>query len=87
VAEFMTTVPSGGARERRRIYLTPIRANRQPALAVYRLDPDERTYHATGIWVLTIDGDAIAEITAFFDATLLPAFGLPTELERDPAAI
>jgi hypothetical protein len=52
-----------------------------------RLDPNERTYHATGIWVLTIDGDAIAEITAFFDSTLLAAFVLPNELERDSAAI
>jgi hypothetical protein len=31
--------------------------------------------------VLTLDGDAIAEITGFNDPTLFPLFGLPLELE------
>jgi len=57
------------------------RANRQPALAVYRLDPRDSVYRAWGIWVLAIDGDAIAEITAFVDPTLVPRFGLPSELD------
>jgi RNA polymerase sigma-70 factor (ECF subfamily) len=58
----------------------PTRANCQPALAVYRLDLDGDAYRGWGIWVLGVDGDAIAEITAFVDPTLTPAFGLPTEL-------
>ena len=32
------------------------------------------------MWVLGIDGDAIADITAFADAALIPAFGLPADL-------
>jgi hypothetical protein len=30
--------------------------------------------------VLSLDGDAIAEITGFADPTLFPLFGLPAEL-------
>jgi RNA polymerase sigma-70 factor (ECF subfamily) len=81
VAEFFATIPAGGALDRFR--LAPTRANRQPAVAVYRLDLEGQTYRAWGMFVLSADGDAIAEITAFADPTLLPLFGLPTELERD----
>jgi RNA polymerase sigma-70 factor (ECF subfamily) len=84
VAEFFATIPAGGALDRFR--LIPTRANRQPALAVYRRDPDGQTYGAWGIFVLGVDGDAIAEITVFFDPALLPVFGLPTELEGDAGA-
>jgi RNA polymerase sigma-70 factor (ECF subfamily) len=62
-----------------RLSFIPTRANRQPAVAVYRLDPDTRRYHALGIWVLRADGDAIAEITAFVDPSLPAVFGLPAE--------
>ncbi len=78
-AEFFATVPSGGALDRFR--LVRMRANHQPALAVYRLKPDTNTYGAWAIWVLTLDGDAIAEITAFVDATLFPRFGLSAEVD------
>jgi RNA polymerase sigma-70 factor, ECF subfamily len=64
----------------------PTRANRQPALAVYRLDPAGDAYRGWGVWVLGAQGDAIAEITAFVDPTLMPAFGLPTELKHDLTA-
>ena len=60
----------------------PTRANRQPAVGVYRLDAD--IYRPVGIWVLRPDGDAIAEITAFVDPALAPRFGLPTELRYSP---
>ena len=60
----------------------PTRANRQPAVGVYRRNAD--IYQAVGIWVLRADGDAIAEITAFVDPTLPPRFGLPTELRHAP---
>jgi RNA polymerase sigma-70 factor, ECF subfamily len=53
------------------------RANRQPALAVYRLDTEANVYRAWGIWVLTIDRDAIAQVTAFVDPRLLSIFGFP----------
>jgi hypothetical protein len=56
-----------------------------PAFAVYRLDADSnrRAYRAWGIFVFSIDGDSVAEITAFIDATLVPTFGFPTELTTD----
>lgn len=85
VAEFLATVPADGALDR--FLLLPTRANRQPAVAVYRLDPDGQTYRAWGIFVLSVDGDAIAEITAFVDPRLVPVFGFPTELERDAGAV
>jgi RNA polymerase sigma-70 factor, ECF subfamily len=85
VAEFLATTPADGALDRFR--LLPTRANRQPAVAVYRLDPEGQTYRARGIHVLSVDGDAIAAITSFVDPTLMPVFGFPAELERDAGAI
>jgi RNA polymerase sigma-70 factor (ECF subfamily) len=85
VAAFLATTPADGALDQFR--LLPTRANRQPAVAVYRLDPDGRTYRACGIHVLSTDGDAIAEITSFVDPTLVPVFGFPAELERDAGVI
>ncbi len=77
---FLRTLPLARS-DRVRLILT--RANRQPALAVYLRDKDGHMYHAWGIWVLTVDGDAIAEVTAFVDPALVPKFGLPTELDGD----
>jgi RNA polymerase sigma-70 factor (ECF subfamily) len=81
LAEFFTTIPAGGALDRFRFL--PTRANRQPALASYRRDADGQTYRAWGMFVLSLDGDAIAEITVFFDRGLPPLFGLPTEIASD----
>jgi RNA polymerase sigma-70 factor (ECF subfamily) len=79
IAEFFATVPAGGALNQ--IRLIPTRANRQPAVAAYLLDPDSQTHRAYGLMVLTIDADEIAEITGFADPTLFPVFGLQPELE------
>jgi len=79
IADFFSTVPAGG--ELDQIRLLPTRVNRQPALAGYGLDPDSGVYGAYGVMVLTLDGDAIAEITGFADPTLFPLLGLPSELE------
>jgi RNA polymerase sigma-70 factor (TIGR02960 family) len=79
IADFFSTVPAGGALDE--IRLLPTRANRQPALGGYVLDRDAGVYHAYGLMVLTLDGDAIAEITGFSDPSLFPLFGLPLELE------
>jgi RNA polymerase sigma-70 factor (ECF subfamily) len=84
VTAFLATIPAGGARDQFRFLHT--RANRQPAMAVYRRAPDGHTYRAWGMFVLGVDGEAIAEITAFADPTLVAAFGLPAELFRDPQA-
>jgi RNA polymerase sigma-70 factor, ECF subfamily len=78
VADFFRAIPLL-ADDRFRVL--PTRANRQPALAAYRLDRDGHAYSAWGIWVLTLESDAIAEITAFIDATLITAFRLPHQLE------
>jgi RNA polymerase sigma-70 factor (ECF subfamily) len=59
-----------------RLRVIPTRANRQPALAVYRIDQHTNAYHAWGIWVLSLDGDTIAEVSAFTDPSLFPSFGL-----------
>jgi RNA polymerase sigma-70 factor (ECF subfamily) len=83
VAAFFETIPGGG---RQRFRFLPTRANRQPALVVYGLDRERSTYRALGIWVLAIDGDRIAEITAFTDATLVRTFGLPAEMGPAEAA-
>jgi RNA polymerase sigma-70 factor (TIGR02960 family) len=79
IADFFSTVPAGGALDE--IRLLPTRSNRQPALGGYVLDRDAGIYRAYGLMVLTLDGDAIAEITGFNDPSLFALFGLPRELE------
>jgi RNA polymerase sigma-70 factor, ECF subfamily len=59
--------------------MIPTTANGQPALAEYARH-DDGVYRAVGIQVLTIAGTRIARICAFFDPSLLDAFGLPAEL-------
>lgn len=80
IGSFFSTVPAGGALDE--IRLLPTRANHQPALAGYVLDREADVYRAYGIMVLTLDGDAIAEITGFGDPTLFQLFDLPEVLER-----
>ena len=63
-----------------RFVVRPTSANGQPALGVYRLDPETETYVAIALDVLTLNGARIAEITAFRTPGLLPRFGLPEEL-------
>ena len=78
IGDFFSTVPAGGALDE--IRLLPTRANRQPALAGYVLDREAGVYRAYGLMVLTLEGDAIAEITGFSDPSLFSLFGLPPEL-------
>jgi RNA polymerase sigma-70 factor (ECF subfamily) len=58
----------------------PTRANGQPAVASYGLDPDSGRYTASAIDVFTFEGDAIKEITAFVNPAMFARFGLPAEL-------
>jgi RNA polymerase sigma-70 factor (TIGR02960 family) len=81
VAEFYRRVPFTVPDQ---FQFVPTRANREPAMAAYRLDPDSSTYRPLGIWVLAMDGAAIVEITAFIDPSLFALFDLPTELEATP---
>jgi RNA polymerase sigma-70 factor (ECF subfamily) len=78
IVDFFATVPAGGALDR--IPLLTTRANRQPAVAAYALDPDAGLHRPYGIMVLSLDGDAIAEITGCSDPNVFAAFGLPSEL-------
>jgi len=79
IGNFFATVPAAGALDE--IRLLPTRANRQPALAAYLLDHETGNHQAYGLMVLSLDGDAIAEITGFADPTLFHLFGLPNKLE------
>jgi RNA polymerase sigma-70 factor, ECF subfamily len=56
------------------------RANGQPAIASYGLDPESGRYKATAIDVFTFEGDAIKQITAFVNPEIFARFGLPAEL-------
>jgi RNA polymerase sigma-70 factor (TIGR02960 family) len=79
IADFLATVPAVSGTFARVSFL-PTRANRQPALAAYRIDQATGTRHAWAVFVLTLDGESIAGLDAFIDPTLFPAFGLPMEL-------
>jgi RNA polymerase sigma-70 factor, ECF subfamily len=80
VCEYLASVPAVEDRESFRFIAT--RANRQPAVAVYRLDEhlQPALHRALALVVLTIDGDAAASIHVFPDPKLMPVFGLPTQL-------
>lgn len=62
--------------------LIPTRANTQPAFGVYRADPHAPVSHATGMIVLTLDGEQISAIDYFLDSSLLARFGLPSTLPK-----
>jgi RNA polymerase sigma-70 factor (ECF subfamily) len=68
--------PSAG----RPVRLVPIAANRQPAFALYRRGAAGRELQAHGIWLLTLQDEAIAALTGFLDPRLCAAFGLPAVL-------
>ncbi len=56
------------------------RANGQPALAYYNLDPETGRYLPAAIDVVTLEGPLIKAITGFITPELFPRFGLPAEL-------
>ena len=62
-----------------RFAMVGTRANGHPAAAAYLRAPGERAFHAAAVAVLRIEGDRIAEITAFHDPGLFAAFGLPAD--------
>jgi RNA polymerase sigma-70 factor (TIGR02960 family) len=80
VCEFLANVPPRDQRDTFRFIAT--RANRQPALAVYRLHLHGQTnaYRGWAVVVLTTDGSVVARIAVFPDPSLMRVFGLPTEL-------
>jgi len=70
-------------RRGRRSRLVPTRANTQPAFATYRTDPHSPISHATGLIVLTLEGEQIAAITQFLDTNILSRFGFPRTLRGE----
>jgi RNA polymerase sigma-70 factor (ECF subfamily) len=60
--------------------LVPTRANGQPAFGHYRWEDEAGAFVGRAVALLTIDGDQIAEITAFRDSAMLERFGLPDKL-------
>jgi RNA polymerase sigma-70 factor (TIGR02960 family) len=62
------------------ILLVPTRANGQPAFGYYLRDGHCGVAHAGGVFVLTVEGEAISAITRFGDNGVLPYFGLPRTL-------
>ena len=58
----------------------PTRANTQPAFGCYLPDAHTAIGRAYGLFVLTLEGDAIAAITWFSDTGVFRHFGLPRTL-------
>jgi RNA polymerase sigma-70 factor, ECF subfamily len=63
-----------------RLRMMPAGANREPAGAAYLQRPGGGEFLPFAIGVLRIEEGQIAEITAFHDPGLFPAFGLPAAL-------
>jgi RNA polymerase sigma-70 factor (TIGR02960 family) len=80
IARFLSTVPAGGALERFRLVAT--RANAQPAFGFYLKDLRSPIAHASGLIVLTLEGDRVSAITAFHDTSVFACFGLPRTLRE-----
>lgn len=74
IAAFLQT--SADWRAGRRIHLTPVGANAQPAFGCYLADSRGAPAHPTGILVLTLRAERIKGITRFLDADLPRIFGL-----------
>jgi RNA polymerase sigma-70 factor (TIGR02960 family) len=60
--------------------LVPTRANMQPAFGCYLVTPGNETAHAYALFVLTIAGDQISDITWFANGSVFAQFGLPSRL-------
>ena len=63
-----------------RLRYIPTRANGQPALGTYQLDPQTGSYLPLALDVLTLEDSLITEVIAFRTPELFPFFGLPEEL-------
>jgi RNA polymerase sigma-70 factor (TIGR02960 family) len=60
--------------------LVPTRANTQPAFGCYLPDAHAAIARPYALFVLTLEGDAIAAVTWFSDTGVFPHFGLPRTL-------
>jgi RNA polymerase sigma-70 factor (ECF subfamily) len=78
VAGFLANWPLEGNLEWR---LLPTRAGGQLAFGSYARREAGESFTAHSLDVLTLDGDRIAEITAFRDPAIFARFGLPAEIQ------
>ncbi len=69
----------GGAHD---MAMLPTSANGQPALALYMRGPDG-SFAPFHLQVLTLVGDQVTRVTAFFEERLFETFGLPASLPAD----
>lgn len=79
----------GTLRPRQARVLVPTSANGQTAFATYRYTSDEKLWRANAIYLLTLQGDAIASITSFVPPVgprLFAAFGLSDVLPSEDVA-
>ena len=79
VGRFFRTVPLNGRLDL--IRLVPTAANRQPALAAYAWDEQAGGHRAYGVMLFALEGDEVAGIVGFADASLFGRFGLGAMLE------
>jgi RNA polymerase sigma-70 factor (ECF subfamily) len=70
--------------------MLPTTANGQPAFALYmrgwnhdRMDAGTTDFLPFHIQVLSLDGDRVKHVAAFFDTRLFEEFGLPPTLPAD----
>jgi RNA polymerase sigma-70 factor (ECF subfamily) len=63
-----------------RLRYAPARANGQPALGAYLLDPEDGDFSPIALDVLTLRGDLIVDVTAFRTPAAFPRFELPDRL-------
>ena len=57
------------------------RANGQPALGTYAIDPERGQYLPLAIDVLTFRGDRVADVTVFRTPEVFPRFDPPPRVE------
>lgn len=82
VGELIDSRCPGGAHE---MPMVPTSANGQPAFGLYMAVGDG-TYRPFHLQVLTLSGDRVAHVVAFFDTDLFARFGLPEVLTGDDLA-
>lgn len=63
-----------------RLRYAPARANGQPALGTYLIDPERGQYVPLALDVLALRGDLISAVTAFRTPAICPRFDLPARL-------
>ncbi|NUS17385.1 MAG: RNA polymerase subunit sigma-70 [Streptomyces sp.] len=79
VGGFLREVVFGGGRG---YAVREVRANGQPAFALYRRDHGSSIAHGHGVMLLTLEGDRVAAMTRFVDNGLLAEFGMSRSLRE-----